>query len=233
MREPKYYLRQVLKKMIPKYFTGGVLIDIGAGRMKYKPLLKGIPASYIAVDNGSSPYQFSRKADKSPNLHVLADAHALPFQNESADAIICTQVIEHVARPWQIFSEISRILKPGSIAMVSSAWLFAYHPEPRDYFRYSRHAYASFAQEYKLTLCETIPLGGLCSAILAVITRAVTVKFPRIEKLLQHQPFSFMYRLLELITEQMDGLWKSEDCIGHLVILKKGSGGSQLPKYPC
>jgi SAM-dependent methyltransferase len=48
----------------------------------------------------------------------------LPYPKNSFDAVICTVSIEYICRPWRLFSEIARILKPGGIVAitVSERW---------------------------------------------------------------------------------------------------------------
>jgi len=60
---------------------------------------------------------------------------AIPFKDNVFDTVICTQVIEHVPRPWLVVHEIYRVLKEGGHLLLSTPFLYPYHLEPRDYFR--------------------------------------------------------------------------------------------------
>lgn len=51
------------------------------------------------------------------------------------DAILCTQVIEHVTNLDVCFSEIFRLLKPGGILILNAPFLYPYHGLPHDYRR--------------------------------------------------------------------------------------------------
>lgn len=46
-----------------------------------------------------------------------ADAHRLPFRSESFEVVYCRYVLEHVARPVDVLSEMFRVLKPGGRAV--------------------------------------------------------------------------------------------------------------------
>ena len=48
----------------------------------------------------------------SPTVNIIADAHSLPFPDESFDSVICQVVLEHVLDPVQCVAEIHRVLKP-------------------------------------------------------------------------------------------------------------------------
>lgn len=57
----------------------------------------------------------------------VADAHKLPFKDKFFDFVVCSETIEHVVEPKIVLHEISRVLKPGGLAIVemdSGSWLF-------------------------------------------------------------------------------------------------------------
>lgn len=54
-----------------------------------------------------------------PKLKFLvADAHKLPFKNQSFDLVVSSETIEHVVDPSLMLSEIKRVLKPKGHAIV-------------------------------------------------------------------------------------------------------------------
>ncbi|MEM6545391.1 MAG: class I SAM-dependent methyltransferase [Pseudomonadota bacterium] len=64
-------------------------------------------------------------AEKSPLFAVLAgDALGLPFDDHTFDAVICSEVLEHVPDYRAALREIHRVLKPGGrlCASVPRAW---------------------------------------------------------------------------------------------------------------
>jgi len=67
------------------------------------------------------------EANKRLDRFVVQDLNqvtALPFENGSMDAVICTASIEYLVQPFAVFSEISRILKPGGyvVMIFSNRW---------------------------------------------------------------------------------------------------------------
>ena len=68
---------------------------------------------------------------------VTADAHILPFANESFDAVVAIAVFEHLERPWIVTAEIERVLKPGGAFYMEVPFLQPYHADPGDYYRYT------------------------------------------------------------------------------------------------
>jgi len=56
---------------------------------------------------------------------------------EAFDLILCCHVLEHAQDPWRAARNIERLLKPGGLVFVSSAWSQAFHATPDDLWRFS------------------------------------------------------------------------------------------------
>lgn len=70
----------------------------------------------------------------------VGDGHALPFAEGTFDGATSFAVLEHVANPGLVISEIHRVLKPGGAVYVSAPFLQGYHPAcgtDADYWRFS------------------------------------------------------------------------------------------------
>lgn len=61
-----------------------------------------------AVENGS------------PGCFSIAAAEKLPFPDNSFDRILSREVIEHVVEPQSMLNEVSRVLKPAGIAVITT-----------------------------------------------------------------------------------------------------------------
>lgn len=71
----------------------------------------------IAFDFSCS---FLAMAPRRPGLALAqADAAALPFKSAAFDAVICSEVIEHVEAPANAVMEIARVLKPSGILLLT------------------------------------------------------------------------------------------------------------------
>lgn len=215
MREPKSYTRSVLKELLPKYCRGKV-VDVGAGRAKYKNYIKKYAESYITVDDMSSDYQFGPN-DISPD--VVSNILSMPFEDNSFDTVVCTEVLEHVEDPFALMKEISRILKTGGHAIIASGWISAYHKEPKDYWRFSPDTYRLLCDKFNLELIELHKQGGIFTTILYLIRRNIDLNTKFLKKV--RLALGKVNKVFELIAEQLDKLFVTEDTVGHVIVARK------------
>jgi SAM-dependent methyltransferase len=55
---------------------------------------------------------------ESPLAKVKMDIHAIPFDENTFDVVLCNHVLEHVRDDLQAMGEIKRVLKPGGFAIL-------------------------------------------------------------------------------------------------------------------
>ena len=59
------------------------------------------------------------------------------FDDETFDLVFTSDTFEHLKEPWKAAKEIVRVLNPGGIVFISTAFSWRYHPVPIDYWRFS------------------------------------------------------------------------------------------------
>jgi SAM-dependent methyltransferase len=89
---------------------------------------------------------------------IFADVAAVPLPNESADVILCTEVLEHIQHPQICVNEIWRILKPGGLAFVSVPFMYPVHADPFDFQRFTDTGLQTMFGGFRTV--EIIPMGG-------------------------------------------------------------------------
>jgi SAM-dependent methyltransferase len=94
------------------------------------------------------------------NLHIIADAHFLPFKNGCLDIVYSVAVLEHLKRPWVVTDEIFRVLHPGGYVVLELPFLNVIHDE-HDYFRFTdKGIRALFDEERFEVVLEQVSSGG-------------------------------------------------------------------------
>ena len=68
-----------------------------------------------------------------PNVDIVADAHALPYRDNSVDNIMSRAVLEHLSNPEVAVLEMYRCLKPGGHIFLAVPFLQPYHGYPHHF----------------------------------------------------------------------------------------------------
>jgi SAM-dependent methyltransferase len=98
------------------------VLDIGAGAGEENPYdLKGKVRNLVGID-------LDPRVGKNPLLHsgLLADCGKLPFKDNTFDLAFSIYVLEHIANPPGLVSELRRVLKPGGIFLSLTPSRFHY-----------------------------------------------------------------------------------------------------------
>ncbi len=106
------------------------VVDVGAGHAPFRELFSHV--TYLTVDRAESPHGDEYDFD------IVASAERIPLQDASLDAILCTQVLEHLPEPADALAEFFRLLKPGGKLFLTAPLVWEEHEKPHDYFRYTR-----------------------------------------------------------------------------------------------
>lgn len=129
--------------------TRGHILDIGCGTKPHRQWFSGVK-SYTGID-----------INDAGNADVRGTATDLPFQDNSFNSIISTQVLEHVSDPFAFFEEINRVLKAGGDALISTNQMYPLHEIPHDYYRFTRYGLEYLAEEVDLIVDRVIEVGTL------------------------------------------------------------------------
>ncbi len=70
-------------------------------------------------------------------VDILTRAEALPFSENTFDAVCSDEVLEHVNDAQQVVQEIVRVTKIGGLIYLGVPFVFPYHPSPNDYRRWT------------------------------------------------------------------------------------------------
>jgi len=110
--------------------AGERVLDLGcgAGRHTFGALLRSAHTISVDLDDvvlkdtAGMTAAMRQEDEIEPQLTtgcVQADALHLPFANESFDAVIASEVLEHIRQDDRAFAEIGRVLKPGGRVAVT------------------------------------------------------------------------------------------------------------------
>ncbi len=135
---------------------GGVLVDIGCGRMPYRDHIMAHSKvhKYIGLDFPDGAYAVAREPD------LTWDGTTMPLDDASVNCALATEVLEHCPDPDAMLSEVCRVLKPGGVFVFTVPFLWPLHDEPYDFFRYTPYALERLLSKAGFIDIELQPLGG-------------------------------------------------------------------------
>ena len=108
--------------------AGAAVLDAGCGTGYGTALLaKAGPSRLAAVDDDAACVEHLRAEMPDVDAHV-ADAAALPFEDDAFDLVVCFEVIEHIERREQAMREFARVLRDGGTLLISSPNRNTYPP---------------------------------------------------------------------------------------------------------
>jgi SAM-dependent methyltransferase len=112
----------------------------GAFHPRFFEIASDLPADALILDVGGGKRQLAD--ERYVNLEYSAydepdmfgDGTALPFRTGSVDFVYSAAVLEHVPDPRKMGAEIVRVLKPGGVALINSAFMQPIHSEGQHFF---------------------------------------------------------------------------------------------------
>lgn len=130
--------RPRLGKFLQQYATDSKTLDIGCGNDQYGSLF---------------PNRVTLDIEQRPGVQVdiVADAHDLSqIESNSFEAVLCTEVLEHLHSPATAIAEFYRILQPGGMLLLSTRFIFPIHDAPGDYYRYTKYGLQHLLQDFQI-----------------------------------------------------------------------------------
>ena len=111
----------------------GTMLDVGCGEgrhifgiMQNYPEMKciGLDMDDDSLVKAEEGYEFFESISNAGAEFLKGSAYSLPFQNNSLDLIVCSEVLEHLHHYNDAVKEIHRVLKPGGkfYASVPASW---------------------------------------------------------------------------------------------------------------
>ncbi len=137
------WIEETLKK-IP---SGLTILDAGAGECQFKKFCGHL--KYISQDfgqySGSGEIGLQTGNWDNSKLDIVSDITAIPLPDHEVDAIMCTEVLEHIPDPLAAIKEFSRLVKPGGYLLITAPFASLTHFAPYHFasglsrFFYEKH----------------------------------------------------------------------------------------------
>lgn len=108
-----------MRSLLPNHLTGQTVLDLACGTGRYGKIAhQRHAATVIGLDNSAAMLKVSVLG-----LSALATTEAIPLANNTIDTLICGMALGHLPQIEPSLAEMSRVLKPNGIALISD-----FHP---------------------------------------------------------------------------------------------------------
>jgi SAM-dependent methyltransferase len=115
-----------------------------------------------------------------PNVDIVADAHSLPYADNSVDSIYCEAVLEHLVDPVRAVEEMYRVLKPGSRLLAITPFMQPYHGYPHHFQNFTLTGHQHLFESQGFYIEEAGTCVGPMNTVVIVISSFIKEYFPRI-----------------------------------------------------
>ncbi len=112
----------------------GRVLDVGAGQSPWRSWLPKT-TEYLGIDVGHAG-EFGMDTQRSDVIYY--DGLTMPLADNSFDAVLCVEVLEHAEDPQLLLTEILRVLKLNGCLLLTVPWSARRHHIPHDYHRFTR-----------------------------------------------------------------------------------------------
>ena len=159
------------EKVIRNYARGD-LLDLGCGKVPFFLLYDDLVSNITCVD-------WPQSTHGSAHIDVAADlGQLLPFADRVFDTVLATDVLEHIASPDRMMSEVARILKPDGKLTLAVPFFYWLHEAPHDYYRYTEFALRRFCDNVGLSLIQLERYDGAPEIIFDILLKHVAQVSP-------------------------------------------------------
>jgi SAM-dependent methyltransferase len=138
--------RAFVEEEAAKLPSGARVLDAGAGQRKFAGIFSR--QRYESCDMSGGFYK--QKHD----FECFLDS--IPKADNTYDAVVNTQVLEHVPDPLAVLKELHRVLKPGGVLLLSLPLNAPLHGQPWHYFHFTHYGVFELARKvgFEMVSCE-------------------------------------------------------------------------------
>lgn len=221
----QYYRREWVRARLSELPENSLLLDAGSGSQQYKKYCSHL--KYFAQDFKSfkvdekESFTAATKPYHYGAIDYLGDIWDIDEKDSMFDAILCTEVLEHIPYPNETMKEFSRLLKPEGKLILTVPANSLRHMDPYYYYSGFSDRYLSYMLEqnaFKNIKIETV--GSYHGWLMVEIARCM--RYEGVIAMLSLWP-AFIYHFFKQRTpgpKEINTL-----CFGYHVTATKGLSG--------
>ena len=197
------------------------ILDAGAGELKHKIYckhLKYVSQDFAQYDGSGNNKGLQTEVWDTSRIDIVSDIIDIPEPNQSFDAIMCTEVFEHLSNPILAVKEFCRLLKPKGKLILTAPFCSLTHFAPYHFASgFNEYWYKRILKENGFHILEIQKNGNYFEYLAQELRRLDSVIKKYAEDSLSEQEVTALIYLLRRLEEYS----------------KKDSGSNELLYFGC
>jgi ubiquinone/menaquinone biosynthesis C-methylase UbiE len=201
------------------------ILDAGAGEQKYKMYCKHLnytSQDFAKYDGQGNNAGLQTESWNTSAIDIISDITDIPEKDKSFDAILCSEVFEHIPEPVKAIHEFSRLLKKGGVLILTAPFCSLTHFAPYHYYSgFNRYFYEKMLPEEGFSIEEITPNGNFFEYLAQEIQYRIPNKYS--QATVSASEKRTMKKMLEML-QRMDKTDAGSSeilCFGYHVLAKK------------
>ena len=207
--------------------AGKRILDAGAGEQQYRRFcshLVYVSQDFAQYDGTGDGIGLQTGTWDQSKLDIISDICNIPEPDSSFDAIMCTEVFEHLPDPLAAIKEFSRLLKSGGYLILTAPFCSLTHFAPYHYYTgFNRYFYEKNLPDNAFTLVEISQNGNYFEYIAQEITRLHSISLKYAKKKPSILDLVSMFGVLRLCNKCSQADMGSNEllCYGYHILARK------------
>ena len=150
--------KQWIQEALNKLPEGQRILDAGAGEQDHKnhcQHLEYVSQDFAQYDGQGDNHGLQMGQWDYKKLDIISDITQIPEPDNSFDAILCSEVFEHIPDPIKALKEFHRLLKKNGTLILTAPFCSLTHFSPYHYYSgYNRNFYQQVLPELGFEIIE-------------------------------------------------------------------------------
>ncbi len=183
-----------VREQVSKVRSVGKILDAGAGEQIYKPFCRHL--KYFSQDFGRYDGKGDRRGKQTgkwdnSKTDIESDIASIPMPDGYFDAILCTEVFEHIPDPLAAIKEFHRLLKKGGKLILTAPFCSLTHFSPYHFYTgFTKYFYEKELPAANFKIEKIVANGNYFEFLAQELWR-----LPAVTKLYSRNSFNQLYAL--------------------------------------
>jgi len=161
-------------KLLP---NGSRILDAGAGECRFKKFchhLNYVAQDFNKYDGLGNQEGLQMERWNQDCIDIVSDICNIPQPDASFDAVLCTEVFEHIPDPISAIKEFSRLLKKDGILILTAPFCSGSHFSPYHFYSgFNKYFYELYLKNNDFEIIEISQNGNFFDYLAQELRRAL------------------------------------------------------------